>query len=314
MAKNNSTSIPAEPTWLADRIGGQLDKINRYLHADLFNRIINSATVTGHWALLALAVLGLLIQLVATFVLDGSQFLWGLGWLIMLPLLQYTAVQFLGASRSLVLSNTTTLGSQAFLRSYALIALVVALGVFVTGIALAFQLGSLTPFLSGLAAGVLWLATAWLALNPGLLGIRVSEQSSAGEEAIGILSFFIKSAVRIVPLFYGVALAVGAIQAVVLLLSMIGASRAEIAGSIMGAQGMAFGLVLVIIAPFLAYIAFVVYFLVIDLMRSILSIPRSFAGGKGDLSAPVSPATTGTNGKTKKKKKKKKTVSKPASG
>jgi hypothetical protein len=312
MAENNTTSIPAEPTWIAERIGGLLDDVNRYLHADLFNRIINSATVTGHF--LALAVLGLLIQLVATFVISGSQFLWGLGWLIMLPLLQYTAVQFLGASRSLVLSNTTTLGSQAFLRSYALIALVAALVAFVGGTALAFQFGSVAPFLSGLAATVLWLATAWLALNPDLLGIRVSEQSSAGEEAIGILSFFIKSAVRIVPLFYGVALTVGAIQAVVLLLSMIGASRPEIAGSIMGAQGMAFGLVLVIIAPFLAYIAFVVYFLVIDLMRSILSIPRSFSGGKGDLSAPVSPATTGTSGKTKKKKKKKKTASKPSSG
>lgn len=295
---NNLPDLSRHATWIADQVGTILDQVNRFLHADRFNQIINGTTLAGHWALLALAVLGLIIQLVAAFAIEWSQILWGLGWLVVLPLLQYTAVQFLGASRSLVLSNTTALGSEAFLRSVALVVLVAAVVALISGIGLAFQLGSLTPFLTGLAAAVLWLATGWLALNPELLGIRVSKQSSAGDEAIGILSFFIKSMVRIVPVFYGVALVVGVIQALIILLGMIGSGQHEIARAILGAQALAPAMIYAVISPFLAYIAFVVYFLIIDVLRSILAIPNSNLGSKRG-------SQTSGSGAGKKKKKKK---------
>ena len=270
----------AAGTFVADRVGRLLETVPGYLKAERFDRIADAATTAGHWGLLAVAVLGFVIELIGTGSHGGSALLWGVGWLVVLPLLQYVAVQFLGITRSMVTANATTLGSQAFLRCYALVALVAAIAALVGAVARGLDTGSVQVFLFGVAVTALWLATAWLALNPSLLGIRINRQSGAGEEAIGVLSFFVKSAVRIVPIFYGVTMVVAAIQAVVLLLRMIGASSTELMMIITRAEFSAPVVVTAALSPFLAYIGFVLYFLVIDLMRGILSIPgRPGTGG-----------------------------------
>ena len=254
-------------TVIADRVGGLLDSVPNLLKAQRFDDIVDRLTAAGHWSLLLVAVLGLVIQLIAAVAYDGSAILWGIGWLVVLPLLQYTAVQFLGVTRDMVHSNRTTLGSEAFLRCYALVALVAAILLLVGAIVWGIEAASFQVFLFGLAFTAVALATAWLALNPSLLAISVNRQSSAGEEALGILSFFVKTGVRLVPIFYGVTLLVGAIQAV---------TRAELSAPL---------LLWAALSPFLAYLAFVFYFLVIDLMRGILSIPGALKGDRAGSAA-----------------------------
>ncbi|MDX1610001.1 MAG: hypothetical protein R3225_07770 [Halofilum sp. (in: g-proteobacteria)] len=267
-------------TLVADRVGELIDSVPGVLKAQRFDDIVDRVTTAGHWSLLLVAVLGLVIELIAAMAGNGSAVLWGVGWLVALPLLQYTAVQFLGATRSLVTSNRTTLGSEAFLRCYALVALVVAILALVGAIGWGLDAGSFQIFLFGLALTALALATAWLALNPDLLSIRVDRQSTAGEDALGVLSFFVKTGVRLVPIFYGVTLIVGAVQAVIILLGMIGDSQAELINAVMRAELSAPILLWAALSPFLAYIAFIFYFLVIDLMRGILSIPGAMAGDR----------------------------------
>jgi len=268
-------------TLVADRVGTLLDCVPNVLKARHFDEVVDRLTVIGHWSLLVVAVLGLLVQLVAAVSFDGSAILWGIGWLIALPLLQYTAVQFLGVTRDLVHSNRTHLGSEAFLRCYALVALVAAILILVGAIVWAVDAGRLQIFLFGLAFTALSVATAWLALNPSLLAISVRRESSAGEEALGILSFFVKTGVRLVPIFYGVTLLVGAVYGLLLLLGMIGDSKIELVGAVGRAELSAPMLLWAALSPFLAYIAFVFYFLVIDLLRGILSIPGAMAGDRG---------------------------------
>jgi len=281
MADDDKSVAGTSGTAVAERVGAALDAARASLKPDSFDSISRSVTSVGHWALLLLAVLGLVIQLISATQFGGSEILWGLAWLVALPLLQYVAVQFMDATRSLVTNTATNLGSEAFLRCYALVAIVAGVASVVTAIVQGFELGSFWVFLSGLDVTVLWLATAWLALNPSLLGIRVNRQSSAGDEAIGVLSFFMKSLVRIVPIFYGATLLVAAVQAVVLLLGMIGDDAEGIRWAVTYAQ---FGMPVVltaVLAPFIAYVAFVLYFLVIDLMRSILRISGNTGGGGG---------------------------------
>ena len=280
MAVNDNDSNGQGGAFVAARVGDWLDCVPNVLKRERFEDITARATAAGHWALLAVALLGFLIQLVATSIHGFSAFLVGLGWLVALPLLQYTAVQFMTATRSLVQSNETTLGSQAFLRSYALLALVVALISVIVAVARGLDGGSLQAFLFGLGMAALSLATAWLALNPALLGIRINSRTGAGEEAIGVLSFFVKTGVRLVPIFYGVALVIVAIHALVILLGMIGDSQRELVQAILTAELSAPLAVWAVLSPFLAYVGFVIYFLVIDLMRSILSL-RDASGGSG---------------------------------
>lgn len=281
MAENDTRGGFSSGTFIADEVGRLLDQVQRYLRGDDFDRIVDVVTRAGHWALLLVAVLGLVIEVIGAGSYGASAILWGVGWLIVLPLLQYVAVQFLGATRSMVVSNSTTLGSQAFLRCYALVALVAGIAALVGAVAQGIETRSVQVFLYGVGVTALWLATAWLALNPSLLGIRINRQSGAGEEAIGVLSFFVKSGVRIVPIFYGVTMVVVAVQAVVLLAGMVGASSTELMMAVTRAEFSAPLVVLAVLSPFLAYIGFVLYFLVIDLMRGILSIPGSLSAAGG---------------------------------
>lgn len=314
MADNQSSKANLSSTLVADRVGELIDSVPGVLKAQRFDDIVDRVTTAGHWSLLLVAVLGLVIELIAAMAGNGSAVLWGVGWLVALPLLQYTAVQFLGATRSLVTSNRTTLGSEAFLRCYALVALVVAILALVGAIGWGLDTGSVQIFLFGLALTALSLATAWLALNPELLSIRVDRQSSAGEDALGVLSFFVKTGVRLVPIFYGVTLVVGAVQAVIILLGMIGDSQAELINAVMLAELSAPILLWAALSPFLAYIAFIFYFLVIDLMRGILSIPGAMAGDRPGSAR----ANTGSSNRRKTSSKKssaKKTAGRgPASG
>lgn len=304
MAMNQLQALGRWSTFVADRVGDLLERVPALLKGERYERIVDGVTVAGHWGLLAVAVLGLVIELIAATGRGGSAILWGVGWLVVLPLLQYTALQFLGATRSMVTSNSTTLGSQAFLRCYALVALVAAIVTLIYAIVRSVDSASVQAFLFGLAFTALWLATAWLALNPSLLGIRINTQSSAGEEAIGVLSFFVKSAVRIVPIFYGVTMVVAAIHAIIVLLGMIGDSQSELIFAVGRAELSAPIVMLAALSPFLAYIAFVFYFLVIDLMRSVLAIPSNLRGGGGGQSGSGgSGAARGSGGRASSKKK-----------
>lgn len=295
MAKIQFPPLARWSTFVADRVGDLLERAPALLKGERYERTVDGVTIAGHWGLLVIAVLGLVIELIAATGRGGSAILWGVGWLIVLPLLQYTALQFLGATRSMVTSNSTSLGSQAFLRCYALVALVGAIVTLIWAIVRSVDAASLHALLFGLGFTALWLATAWLALNPSLLGIRINTQSSAGEEAIGVLSFFVKSAVRIVPIFYGVTMVVVAIQLIVTLLGMIGDTSAELMIAVGGAERMAPTVMVAALSPFLAYIGFVFYFLVIDLMRSVLSIPAGL-GGRGGSGASSGGSRAGSGG------------------
>lgn len=303
--EKQSTTSPVSATLVADRVGDLLNCMPGLLRARRFDDIVDHLTTAGHWSLLLLAVLGLVIEGIAAMVGQGSAILWGIGWLLALPLLQYTAVQFLGVIRDLVQSNRTSLGSEAFLRCYALVALVAAILILVGSIVWSIDVGSMQISLFGLAFTAVSVATAWLALNPELLAISINRQSSAGEEALGILSFFVKTGVRLVPIFYGVTLVVGVIQAVIILLGMIGDSQAELLAAVNRAELSAPILLWAALSPFLAYIAFVFYFLVIDLMRGILSIPGAMSGDR---------AGGGPSDSSRRKSGGKKTSGKKASG
>lgn len=297
MPKIELRSLGRWSTFVADRVGDVLERVPALLKGERYERIVDGVTVAGHWGLLAIALLGLVLELIAAATgRGGAAILWGVAWLVVLPLLQYTALQFLGATRSMVTSNATSLGSQAFLRCFALVALVAAIVTLIYAIVRSIDSASVQVFLFGLAFTALWLATAWLALNPSLLGIRINTQSSAGEEAIGVLSFFVKAAVRIVPIFYGVTMVAATIHAIVVLVGMIGDTQAELIIAVGRVELTAPIVMLAALSPFLAYIGFVFYFLAIDLMRSVLSIPGNLRGTGGSSGASTGGSQAGSGG------------------
>jgi TRAP-type C4-dicarboxylate transport system permease small subunit len=114
-------------------------------------------------------------------------------------------------------------------------------------------------------------------LHPKIVNVDVGE-GSAGEEAIGILTTFMKAKLKIVPLFFFLLAVMGAL---IVLAGFFGdrmaASFAQYVPIPMG--GLPFGFVgaaLIVAAclvPILVYFIFLIQYLILDVIRAILAVP-----------------------------------------
>jgi len=169
-------------------------------------------TLGGHYglylAMLVLLVFGLLMGVKLN---ELNAILLGLGGAVILFVLQYTAGRYFGAMDRLNRSTPARMCSAAFLDCYALLhmfgGLVVLLGLTV----LAVQTGPLSLVLPAIGAFILCQYVAVLALNPESLNLTITSETSAGEEALGVLSFLVKLTLRIVPVAFGVGVIWGTI-------------------------------------------------------------------------------------------------------
>ena len=111
-------------------------------------------------------------------------------------------------------------------------------------------------------------------MNPKLVSLNISGNSTAGEDALSLLSLGMKILMRLSVVFFGLA---GPIGGLFLLKNLTDILSNNIVinyfqiSSFAGAPILAIGL----IYPFLIYILFIATYLSIDLMKSILSINNS---------------------------------------
>jgi hypothetical protein len=118
----------------------------------------------------------------------------------------------------------------------------------------------------------------WLCLNPSLLNINILPASTAGEEAIGVLTFVMKTLLRLVPIAFGVGVIVGDFQILAAIIRLL--RNAEF--SIIGASSSAWLVLGSAALPLIGYVLFVLNYLVLDVVRAILAIPAKLdvVGGK----------------------------------
>jgi hypothetical protein len=193
--------------------------------------------------------------------------------------LQYVAFRFFTANEALVKNNPSRIGSAAFLDCLALILLVGAFSAVVGGIFGSIATVSITPLIPGLISAAVMLFGAGIALNPALCNIRI-EESSVGEEAIGLASFFGKASLVVQPALFALLALAGTLA---ICLSFFNATAAEnitaalqqipVAGAFAGAGGAAL-LVIACLLPVFYYLGFLVLYLHLDLLRAILGMPR----------------------------------------
>ena len=133
----------------------------------------------------------------------------GIAGVVVLLVLQYAARRFFGALERLNRSTPARLCSSAFLDCFALLhmfgGLVALLGLTVLSV----QTSLLSLVLPAIASFILCEYVAILALNPESLNLTIASEATAGEEAIGVLSFLVKLGLRIVPVSFGVGVVWG---------------------------------------------------------------------------------------------------------
>jgi hypothetical protein len=243
------------------------------LNEKVLNFSIDWTTKIGHYALIASALLGILFALLVAIRLNSFfAFLFGFAWVLLVLVIQFTAHRFVKAGDTLIKNNPSTLSSIAFLDCLGFLSLIGAVIVLVIGIVRAVQGGGIWFFLMGAASFVLLILFALIAFNPATINKSVGKKTSAGQEAIGIIVFFLKGVMRLVPILFGVGITVGLILLVIDFTGVFG-SESQLAAAWTRAPHTVGTIALFGLLPFLSYIAFVIFYLAIDIIRAILALP-----------------------------------------
>jgi hypothetical protein len=242
------------------------------LNTKLLAFCIKWLTLIGHYAIMAAAVLGFLFALIYAIRRNELDiFLYGIGWLILIFVAQYIAKQFLPAGETLIKNNPTQLASKAFLDCFGFLILIGGLYYLIMGIVAAIRFVSIELFLSGLAVFFLMEFIALVSFNPGDINIKIVKDNPAGQEAIGIVTFFIKGFMKLVPIFFGVFIVVGTIF---LFIDFIGLFGSRVNAAWLSGYRNAQNILGAAFLPFIAYLLFVLAYLAIDVIKAILSIPE----------------------------------------
>jgi len=225
----------------------------------------------GHIAIIVAAALGFLLALIYAIKTNDFQgFLLGIAWVLLIFVVQYTANRFLNAGEALIKNNPTQLSSQAFLDCLGFLALVGGVVILIMHIVNAIRIGSFEIFLMGLGAFALLEFLALVAFNANEVTIKIVKGNTAGQEAIGIITFFIKAIMRLVPIFFGILLVIFTIMMFISGLKIFG-SGANFAW--LRCRSHAQSILNAALIPFISYILFALFYLVIDVIKAILSVP-----------------------------------------
>lgn len=255
-----------------------LEKIYTWL-AGLLNEKVLDFSITwagriGHWALVAAAGLGFLFSLIfAIRVNKFDSFLFGIGWFLLVFVIQFTAQRFLGAGETLIRNNPSRLASRAFLECVAFLAAIFGVVVLISSIITAVRVGSLLPFLSGLGGFVFLEFLAMVTFHPQTITMEVVEETSAGQEALGIVTYALKAVMRLVPIVFGLGVLIFTIYIFIDGIGLFG-NEMRTVSAWMKIQIHAPQVIVFAILPFLSYILFALFYLIVDIFRAILVLPE----------------------------------------
>jgi len=256
---------------------GLLDRARTLLPAEKFESVAEWCVRYGHAGLVAGQALSVFFGLAAAIKLSNWVFfVQGIGIAVLLWILQYTAHRFLNAGDSLIESSPSRLASPAFLDCLSLLTEAAGILLFISFMLLARRTGQWSLLWAGLGVWALCDAIAYMALNPAMANIEVSEDVRAGEEAIGIMSFFVKAVVRIVPIAFGIGALLGAVG---LLFGTFSLMRNGLRTAGLASLRL---MILCACLPFASYVVFAFYHLAIDLMRAILVLPDNLGKTPGN--------------------------------
>jgi hypothetical protein len=251
--------------------GGVITFIKRVLNEDTVSAAIVAISRAGIYAMVlaALSIVGAAV--VGAIKFSEYQFLLvALLLVLSLSLVQYFATRFMGSGEKVISATPTHLGSDALPEALALVVFLLSLASLGFGISNTISTEAIWPLMVGAAIFLSGMLVVGISLNPSMLNIAVGQASSAGEEAIGLISFVYKSWLRAIPAIFGVLTTLGSLLLVWAFLKLLVGENLE---------GLAFvtsGIVMVFVGglfPVLGLLIFLWIYLLIDVISAILSLP-----------------------------------------
>lgn len=284
-ARGAPMNLDGIATILGDTVGKLLGKISGWLSPQLLESSLRFGGRYGHFAVVAGALFGLIvaIKLASQYHSFGMFATAGLGFVLLVAVAQFSAQRFMSAGTRLIASTPNRLSSKSFLECVGLFAVLGALGSLIMGLITSIQADTMVPLIPALLTFAYLLYFAMNALHPEEVNVTIAGDASAGEEAVSLLAFFIKVWLKLAPLFFFLLAVAGAIFTLLAIFNVgVEGSQAMLAMipalAALGplTQSIPPGQSLVLIAclvPILIYFFFLIWYLMLDLIRAILSIP-----------------------------------------
>jgi len=277
MATKNEKAKESGALFFVNLLGKFVGIMQRLLSVSLFNFLKKWILLIGQWGFYAASGISLLAGIIGAIRGGGIRVLFtALGFSIGFFVVQYVGNKFLFAGDVLIDKNPSRMSSSAFLDSFALLSIIGGVGILLYNIYLAIKIPSFSPLLMGLVFFLLLWFFAFVLMNPKEITVSIVKDTTAGQEAIGIITLFIKSIMKLVPIIFGIGVIYGSIS---MLIHMFGLFKAnpQVAWFKISSFNISSDMSILIITgllPLLAYLGFVIAFLFIDITRAILSIPE----------------------------------------
>ncbi len=253
-----------------------LAMIAGFISQERLDRCDEWAKKGGHLGLIVSTVLIFLFGVILA-IMEGPFMATFLKYLIIFPvalILQYLAFKFLDAGKVLIEKSPSRLSSKAFFDCVGLLAFLAALGMLFAGLINAIDAKSLIPLAVGLGGTLILTYSLGVTLNCAVINIHVGDEASAGEEAIGIFSFFMKLCLRLVPFVFGVVNVLGPLLVLFYMGKLILADENQRAFVGVMAEMQFSAIYAIALLPFGMYLLFLVYYLLLDIIRSVLILPE----------------------------------------
>ena len=234
--------------------------------------IKNKAAITqyGNLGLNIAIILYLVCSLWFAIKIDSMQFmLMAFGGACALGIGQFIAVRFIQAGSRLIDSSPTKINNMEIIRLLGFLIVAISVGICAFGIYYGVKLSQLEPAMVGILTLIIGIVGASLVFSPQYLNISRSDDASAGLELLGLVSFFVKMSVVLAPYIY----LLGTIASIIFgLRGLYYMSQNELnGGAMMTSSALSFAIVASIF-PLVIYLYFLVYYLLIDVIRAILDI------------------------------------------
>ncbi len=252
-----------------------IDLIQKVLTTKLYDFLKKWILIFGNYALYVAAALCFIIGLIAA--IRGEKFIYfvvSLGFVAGMIIVQFIGNRFSEANDKLIENNQTQLESNTFLLTVGLLSALAGLGIFLYYTYSAIKIGDLGIFATGVGGFVIFQFFAFASLNPKTITLKIVGKSSAGEEAIGILTFFIKAVLKIVPIVFGIGIIVFTIMMFIHSFGLFKQGIFNVQFAWNRVEADMYNIIYVGLLPFVAYIAFLLFYLCIDVIKAILSIPQ----------------------------------------
>jgi hypothetical protein len=256
---------------IVERAGDRaLDWVGRMVGAGRYEALAAWLERAGHYGLLTAAGLGILYGIVAGIKSDTlSSVLSGIAWGAVVLIVQYTAAKFSSAGAVLIRSSPSEMASRSFLLCVALLCLFGGVLALVGLTVEAIRQELWAPFALGVVIFMVCEFVVCFCLNPGMLNLSIASSFGAGREAIGVLTFFMKAPVKLVPVLFGSGVLIGCCA---LAWQMIELFRGSEIYDIFGLPS-AYLILGSAAVPLATYLLFLLLYLQMDVIRAVLAVP-----------------------------------------